>query len=86
MRVLLRGVYCAPDTPDAAWKEVSGSVEDRKQHLEESSRTLELFQTVEPQLSQWLQEKELMAGVLGPLSVDPNMLKMQKQQVQVMIH
>lgn len=83
--MLLRGVYCVPDTPDAAWEEVTGSVEDRKQHLEESSRMLELFQTAEPQLQQWLQEKELMAGVLGPLSVDPNMLKMQKQQVQVMI-
>ncbi|XP_062375938.1 dystonin [Sardina pilchardus] len=70
---------------DAAWEEVSGSVADRKQHLEASSRMLELFQTAEPQLRQWLQEKELMAGVLGPLSVDPNMLKMQKQQVQILL-
>lgn len=60
------------------------SVEMRKQHLEESSRTQELFQTTQTQLSQWLQEKELMMTVLGPLSVDPNMLNTQKQQVQVM--
>lgn len=45
---------------------------------------LELFQTTQPQLSQWLQEKELMMSVLGPLSVDPNMLNTQKQQVQVL--
>ncbi|XP_030626347.1 dystonin [Chanos chanos] len=86
-----------PDSPEAAkwkhmlaqidsgWKEVRGSVEDRKHHLEESSRMLEVFQTVEPQLSQWLQEKELMMSVLGPLSMDPNMLNTQKQQVQILL-
>uniref|UniRef100_A0A8C1IVI2 Dystonin n=1 Tax=Cyprinus carpio TaxID=7962 RepID=A0A8C1IVI2_CYPCA len=66
-------------------KEVRGTMEVRKQHLEESSRMLELFQTTQPQLSQWLQEKELMMGVLGPLSVDPNMLNTQKQQVQILL-
>uniref|UniRef100_A0A672SPZ7 Dystonin n=1 Tax=Sinocyclocheilus grahami TaxID=75366 RepID=A0A672SPZ7_SINGR len=66
-------------------KEVKGTMEIRKQHLEESSRMLELFQTTQPQLSQWLQEKELMMGVLGPLSVDPNMLNTQKQQVQILL-
>lgn len=44
---------------------------------------LELFHTNQPQLSQWLQEKDLMMSVLGPLSMDPNMLNTQKQQVQV---
>lgn len=44
---------------------------------------LELFQTNQPQLSQWLLEKDLMMSVLGPLSMDPNMLNTQKQQVQV---
>ncbi|XP_066534474.1 dystonin [Hoplias malabaricus] len=73
------------DQIDAGWKEVMGSVENRKQHLEESSRTLELFQTTQTQLSQWLQEKELMMSVLGPLSIDPNMLKTQKQQVQILL-
>lgn len=68
---------------DAAWTEISGSVEERKQNLEESNKNLEIFQTTGLQLSQWLSEKELMMGVLGPLSIDPNMLKMQKQQVQV---
>lgn len=81
------GVIVLPSRLDAAWADVSGSVEERKQHLEESNKNLDMFQTTELQLSQWLSEKELMMSVLGPLSIDPNMLKMQKQQVQVsMVH
>uniref|UniRef100_H3DGM7 Dystonin n=1 Tax=Tetraodon nigroviridis TaxID=99883 RepID=H3DGM7_TETNG len=67
----------------AAWTDISGSVEERKQHLEESNKNLDIFQTTELQLGQWLSEKELMLSVLGPLSIDP-MLKMQKQQVQIL--
>lgn len=37
------------------------------------------------QLGPWLREKELMMSVLGPLSIDPNMLNTQKQQVQVCV-
>ncbi|XP_032409209.1 dystonin isoform X2 [Xiphophorus hellerii] len=97
LRERLQGVISAnPSSPeaekwkkmlaeiDAAWTEISGSVEERKQNLEESNKNLEIFQTTELQLSQWLSEKELMMGVLGPLSIDPNMLKMQKQQVQIL--
>ncbi|XP_076598902.1 dystonin isoform X1 [Chaetodon auriga] len=69
---------------DAAWADISGSVEERKQHLEQSNKNLDIFQTTELQLGQWLSEKELMMNVLGPLSIDPNMLKMQKQQVQIL--
>lgn len=68
---------------DDAWADISGSVEERKQHLEQSNKNLDVFQTGQLQLAQWLSEKELMMSVLGPLSIDPNMLKMQKQQVQV---
>ncbi|MCJ8730922.1 hypothetical protein PDJAM_G00189710 [Pangasius djambal] len=94
---LLHLIEESPDSPeaekwknmlkqmDAGWEEVRGSVENRKQHLEESSRMLELFQTNQPQLSQWLQEKDLMMSVLGPLSMDPNMLNTQKQQVQILL-
>uniref|UniRef100_A0A3Q3IQ51 Dystonin n=1 Tax=Monopterus albus TaxID=43700 RepID=A0A3Q3IQ51_MONAL len=69
---------------DAAWADISGSLEERKQHLEQSNKNLDTFQTTELQLRQWLSEKELMMSVLGPLSIDPNMLKMQKQQVQIL--
>lgn len=77
------GAIVPPSHVDAAWADISGSVEERKQHLEESNKNLDIFQTTERQLGQWLSEKELMMSVLGPLSIDPNMLKMQKQQVQV---
>lgn len=80
------GAIVLPPPPphvDTAWADISGSVEERKQHLEESNKNLEIFQGTELQLGQWLSEKELMMSVLGPLSIDPNMLKMQKQQVQV---
>ncbi|KAJ8250314.1 hypothetical protein COCON_G00222360 [Conger conger] len=85
-----------PDSPEAAgwkqtlgeidkvWKEVQGSAEERRSQLEKSSHHMTQFQTAEAQLSQWLSEKELMMSVLGPLSVDPNMLNAQKQQVQIL--
>lgn len=79
----LLGVIVLSSRLDAAWTDISGSVEERKQHLEESNKNLDIFKTAELQLGQWLSEKELMMSVLGPLSIDPNMLKMQKQQVQV---
>ncbi|XP_069036165.1 dystonin isoform X10 [Lepisosteus oculatus] len=74
------------DQIDSTWKDLSGQVEDRKQKLEESSKHLTQFQTAEAQLRQWLLEKELMMSVLGPLSVDPNMLNTQKQQVQILLN
>ncbi|XP_066552919.1 dystonin isoform X4 [Amia ocellicauda] len=74
------------DQIDSTWKDINTSVEDRKQKLEESSKHLTQFQTAEAQLKQWLSEKELMMSVLGPLSVDPNMLNTQKQQVQILLN
>lgn len=67
------------------WQELNQLTVDRQQKLEESSNNLTQFQTIEAQLKQWLVEKELMVNVLGPLSIDPNMLNTQKQQVQVSI-
>lgn len=55
----------------------------RQRQLEKSASHLACFQAAESQLRPWLMEKELMMGVLGPLSIDPNMLNAQKQQVQV---
>ncbi|XP_058517880.1 dystonin isoform X4 [Ochotona princeps] len=86
-----------PDTPeapkwkhmlteiDSKWQELNQLTVDRQQKLEESSNNLTQFQTVEAQLKQWLTEKELMVSVLGPLSIDPNMLNTQKQQVQILL-
>ncbi|XP_041108042.1 dystonin-like isoform X12 [Polyodon spathula] len=72
------------DQIDSTWKDINSSMDMRKQKLEESSKNLTQFQTAEAQLKQWLAEKELMMSVLGPLSIDPNMLNAQKQQVQIL--
>ncbi|XP_033073413.1 dystonin isoform X20 [Trachypithecus francoisi] len=86
-----------PDTPeapkwkqmlteiDSKWQELNQLTIDRQQKLEESSNNLTQFQTLEAQLKQWLVEKELMVSVLGPLSIDPNMLNTQRQQVQILL-
>ncbi|XP_004696396.1 dystonin isoform X6 [Echinops telfairi] len=70
---------------DSKWQELNQLTVDRQQKLEESSNNLTQFQTVEAQLKQWLLEKELMVSVLGPLSIDPNMLSTQRQQVEILL-
>ncbi|XP_062953870.1 dystonin isoform X2 [Cynocephalus volans] len=70
---------------DSKWQELNQLTVDRQQKLEESSNNLTQFQTIEAQLKQWLVEKELMVSVLGPLSIDPNMLNTQRQQVQILL-
>uniref|UniRef100_A0A8B9SE75 Dystonin n=1 Tax=Apteryx owenii TaxID=8824 RepID=A0A8B9SE75_APTOW len=70
---------------DSKWKELNQVTSERQQKLEESSNYLTQFQTAEAQLKHWLVEKELMVSVLGPLSIDPNMLNTQKQQVQILL-
>uniref|UniRef100_A0A669PJ65 Microtubule actin crosslinking factor 1 n=1 Tax=Phasianus colchicus TaxID=9054 RepID=A0A669PJ65_PHACC len=83
-----------PDSPEAAnWKKMQEDLSkclnqataERQQKLEESANQLASFQAAEAQLRPWLMEKELMMSVLGPLSIDPNMLNAQKQQVQFML-
>uniref|UniRef100_A0A663NA24 Microtubule actin crosslinking factor 1 n=1 Tax=Athene cunicularia TaxID=194338 RepID=A0A663NA24_ATHCN len=86
-----------PDSPEAAnwkkmqedlncrWERASQATAERQQKLEESANQLATFQAAEAQLRPWLLEKELMMSVLGPLSIDPNMLNAQKQQVQFML-
>ncbi|XP_063274816.1 microtubule-actin cross-linking factor 1 isoform X7 [Prinia subflava] len=86
-----------PDSPEAAnwkkmqedlncrWERASQATAARQQKLEESATQLATFQAAEAQLRPWLMEKELMMSVLGPLSIDPNMLGAQKQQVQFML-
>uniref|UniRef100_A0A8C3K7A7 Dystonin n=1 Tax=Calidris pygmaea TaxID=425635 RepID=A0A8C3K7A7_9CHAR len=83
-----------PNSPEAPkWRQVLDKIgtsaklftSERQQKLEESSNYLTQFNTTEAQLKHWLVEKELMVSVLGPLSIDPNMLKTQKQQVQILL-
>uniref|UniRef100_H3AVM2 Microtubule actin crosslinking factor 1 n=1 Tax=Latimeria chalumnae TaxID=7897 RepID=H3AVM2_LATCH len=70
---------------NSKWTRASQMTAERQQQLEDSANQLTSFQTTAAQLSPWLMEKELMMSVLGPLSIDPNMLNAQKQQVQFML-
>nr|XP_032645512.1 microtubule-actin cross-linking factor 1 isoform X20 [Chelonoidis abingdonii] len=86
-----------PDSPEAAnwkkmlddlnsrWSRANQVTAERQQKLEKSANQMASFQAAEAQLRPWLMEKELMMSVLGPLSIDPNMLNAQKQQVQFML-
>ncbi|XP_072579852.1 microtubule-actin cross-linking factor 1 isoform X9 [Vulpes vulpes] len=70
---------------NSRWERATEVTMARQKQLEESASHLASFQAAESQLRPWLMEKELMMGVLGPLSIDPNMLTAQKQQVQFML-
>ncbi|XP_048849639.1 LOW QUALITY PROTEIN: microtubule-actin cross-linking factor 1 [Brienomyrus brachyistius] len=70
---------------DSLWERANRKAADRQAELETCADRLGSFAVAAGQLGPWLQEKELMMGVLGPLSVDPNMLSTQKQQVQIML-
>ncbi|XP_044275357.1 microtubule-actin cross-linking factor 1 isoform X4 [Varanus komodoensis] len=70
---------------NSRWVRTNQVTAERQQKLEKSASELASFQVAEGQLRPWLMEKELMMSVLGPLSIDPNMLNAQKQQVQFML-
>nr|XP_056702719.1 microtubule-actin cross-linking factor 1 [Euleptes europaea] len=70
---------------NSRWAHVNQVTAERQEKLEKSASELASFQVAEGQLRPWLMEKELMMSVLGPLSIDPNMLNAQKQQVQFML-
>ncbi|XP_060798785.1 microtubule-actin cross-linking factor 1 isoform X10 [Neoarius graeffei] len=86
-----------PDSPEAEiwkqqlkdiefrWEKASQTAAQRQTELETCADRLGNFESAANQLSPWLREKELMMSVLGPLSIDPNMLNTQKQQVQFML-
>ncbi|XP_039595753.1 microtubule-actin cross-linking factor 1, isoforms 1/2/3/5 isoform X3 [Polypterus senegalus] len=73
------------DDIDARWKRTNELVSERQALLEGSVNLLQSFTTAESQLRPWLAEKQLMISVLGPLSIEPNMLRTQKQQVQFLL-
>ncbi|XP_028819126.1 microtubule-actin cross-linking factor 1 isoform X17 [Denticeps clupeoides] len=86
-----------PDSPDAdswklqlreidsRWEKANQTATQRQKELETCADRLGSFASAANQLGPWLREKELMMSVLGPLSIDPNMLNTQKQQVQFML-
>ncbi|KAG7457647.1 hypothetical protein MATL_G00229410 [Megalops atlanticus] len=70
---------------DSRWDRANQMAAQRQTELETCADRLGSFATAANQLGPWLREKELMMSVLGPLSIDPNMLNTQKQQVQFML-
>uniref|UniRef100_A0A672I153 Microtubule actin crosslinking factor 1 n=1 Tax=Salarias fasciatus TaxID=181472 RepID=A0A672I153_SALFA len=70
---------------DSRWQTANQTAAQRQTELETCADRLGSFASAANQLSPWLREKELMMSVLGPLSIDPNMLNTQKQQVQFML-
>ncbi|XP_072227135.1 microtubule-actin cross-linking factor 1 isoform X13 [Leuresthes tenuis] len=70
---------------DSRWQSANQTAAQRQTELETCADRLGSFASAANQLGPWLREKELMMSVLGPLSIDPNMLNTQKQQVQFML-
>ncbi|KAG5264555.1 hypothetical protein AALO_G00255500 [Alosa alosa] len=70
---------------DSRWEKANQTAAQRQAELETCADRLGSFASAASQLGPWLKEKELMMSVLGPLSIDPNMLNTQKQQVQFML-
>ncbi|KAM6899613.1 microtubule-actin cross-linking factor 1, isoforms 1/2/3/4/5 [Xenentodon cancila] len=70
---------------DSRWQTANQTAARRQTELETCADRLGSFASAANQLGPWLREKELMMSVLGPLSIDPNMLNTQKQQVQFML-
>ncbi|XP_061786769.1 microtubule-actin cross-linking factor 1 isoform X2 [Nerophis lumbriciformis] len=70
---------------DSRWLSANQTAARRQTELEACADRLGSFTSAASQLGPWLREKELMMSVLGPLSIDPNMLNTQKQQVQFML-
>uniref|UniRef100_A0A8C7WFL5 Microtubule actin crosslinking factor 1 n=1 Tax=Oncorhynchus mykiss TaxID=8022 RepID=A0A8C7WFL5_ONCMY len=70
---------------DSRWAKANEAAVQRQVELETCADRLGSFATAASQLGPWLKEKELMMSVLGPLSIDPNMLNTQNQQVQFML-
>ncbi|XP_034747889.1 microtubule-actin cross-linking factor 1 isoform X15 [Etheostoma cragini] len=70
---------------DSRWQMANQTASQRQTELETCADRLGSFASAASQLGPWLREKELMMSVLGPLSIDPNMLNTQKQQAQFML-
>ncbi|XP_069051429.1 microtubule-actin cross-linking factor 1 isoform X15 [Lepisosteus oculatus] len=69
----------------ARWERANRTAEQRQAELEAAADRLGSFSAAAAQLGPWLREKELMLSVLGPLSIEPNMLDTQRQQAEFML-
>eukprot|EP00057_Strongylocentrotus_purpuratus_P020675 XP_011675149.1 PREDICTED: microtubule-actin cross-linking factor 1 isoform X2 [Strongylocentrotus purpuratus] len=66
------------------WLRLQEKAKLRTQDLESAINSLSDFETAHNRLKTWLGEKERMASVLGPIGVEPGILRNQKLQVEVL--
>lgn len=64
---------------DEKWTELRAPCEERIEALEE----LKAFLQAHENLGSWINQKDKLMGVLGPIATEPGMLVNQMQQVQV---
>lgn len=76
-------LFMFSSSAESRWQTANQTAAQRQTELETCADRLGSFASSANQLGPWLREKELMMSVLGPLSIDPNMLNTQRQQVQV---
>ena len=65
------------------WLRLQEKARQRTQDLESAINSLSDFESGYNRLKKWLGEKERMTSVLGPVAVEPGVLRNQKLQVEV---
>ncbi|XP_033113691.1 microtubule-actin cross-linking factor 1, isoforms 1/2/3/5-like isoform X2 [Anneissia japonica] len=66
------------------WIRLQDKAKARTQALEQAIKSLSDFESAHNRLKTWLSEKEKMMSVLGPIGVEPGILRNQKQQIEVL--
>lgn len=65
------------------WIRLQDKAKVRTQSLEAAINSLSDFEIAANRLETWLNEKAKMLAVLGPIGIEPDILKNQKSQVEV---
>ena len=68
---------------DDAWHGLRAMSEERRAALEDAVGDLRDFRECEEQLNKWFSQKEKLMDVLGPVAMEPSLLKSQMEQVKV---
>lgn len=69
--------------PEERWIRLQDKAKLRTQALEAAIKSLSDFELAANRLETWLNEKAKMLAVLGPIAIEPDILKNQKSQVEV---
>uniref|UniRef100_A0A2C9K839 Calponin-homology (CH) domain-containing protein n=1 Tax=Biomphalaria glabrata TaxID=6526 RepID=A0A2C9K839_BIOGL len=69
---------------DDKWHGLRAMSEERRKSLEDAVSDLRDFREHEEQLTKWFGQKEKLMDVLGPVAMEPSLLKSQMEQVKVL--